>query len=140
MSTVLIVDDEPGVRESMSLILKIEGYKVDTVRDAVNALKVIDSGKKYDFIICDIKMPVMDGLEFLTEFKNREKDSIVIMISAYGTIESSIKAIKYGASDYISKPVNIDELILRMKMSEERKKLRKENVALKKELRKEASV
>lgn len=137
MSTVLIVDDEPGVRESMSLILKIEGYKVDTVRDAVNALKVIDSGKKYDFIICDIKMPVMDGLEFLTEFKNREKDSIVIMISAYGTIDSSIKAIKYGASDYISKPVNIDELILRMKMSEERKKLRKENVALKKELRKE---
>jgi len=137
MSTVLIVDDEPGVRESMSLILKIEGYKVDTVRDAVNALKVIDSGKKYDFIVCDIKMPVMDGLEFLTEFKNREKDSIVIMISAYGTIESSIKAIKYGASDYISKPVNIDELILRMKMSEERKKLRKENVALKKELRKE---
>ena len=96
MSTVLIVDDEPGVRESMSLILKIEGYKVDTVRDAVNALKVIDSGKKYDFIVCDMKMPVMDGLEFLTEFKNREKDSIVIMISAYGTIESSIKAIKYG--------------------------------------------
>ncbi len=137
MSTVLIVDDEPGVRESMSLILKIEGYKVDTVRDAVNALKVIDSGKKYDFIVCDMKMPVMDGLEFLTEFKNREKDSIVIMISAYGTIDSSIKAIKYGASDYISKPVNIDELILRMKMSEERKKLRKENVALKKELRKE---
>ena len=137
MSTVLIVDDEPGVRESMSLILKIEGYKVDTVRDGVNALKVIDSSKKYDFIICDIKMPVMDGLEFLTEFKNREKDSIVIMISAYGTIDSSIKAIKYGASDYISKPVNIDELILRMKMSEERKKLRKENVALKKELRKE---
>ena len=137
MSTVLIVDDEPGVRESMSLILKIEGYKVDTVRDAVNALKVIDSSKKYDFIICDMKMPVMDGLEFLTEFKNREKDSIVIMISAYGTIDSSIKAIKYGASDYISKPVNIDELILRMKMSEERKKLRKENVALKKELRKE---
>ncbi len=137
MSTVLIVDDEPGVRESMSLILKIEGYKVDTVRDAVNALRVIDSGKKYDFIVCDMKMPVMDGLEFLTEFKNREKDSIVIMISAYGTIDSSIKAIKYGASDYISKPVNIDELILRMKMSEERKKLRKENVALKKELKKE---
>jgi two-component system response regulator AtoC len=137
MSTVLIVDDEPGVRESMSLILKMEGYKVDTVRDGMNALKVLDSGKNYDFIICDIKMPVMDGLEFLAEFKNRGKDSIVIMISAYGTIDSSIKAIKYGASDYISKPVNTDELILRMKMSEERKKLRKENVALKKELRKE---
>ena len=137
MSTVLIVDDEPGVRESMSLILKIEGYKVDTVRDGMNALKVIDSGKNYDFIICDIKMPVMDGLDFLTEFKSRKKDSIVIMISAYGTIDSSIKAIKYGASDYISKPVNTDELILRMKMAEERKKLRKENVALKKELRKE---
>lgn len=137
MRAVLIVDDEPGVRESMSLILKIEGYSVDTVRDGINALKLVDSGKNYDFIICDIKMPVMDGLEFLTEFKTRQKDSIVIMISAYGTIDSSIKAIKYGASDYISKPVNTDELILRMKMSEERKKLRKENVALKKELRKE---
>ncbi|NIT14080.1 MAG: response regulator, partial [Candidatus Dadabacteria bacterium] len=74
---------------------------------------------------------------FLAEFKSRRKDSTVIMISAYGTIDSSIKAIKYGASDYINKPINTDELILRMKMSEERNKLRKENVALKKELRKE---
>ncbi|NIP31692.1 MAG: response regulator, partial [Candidatus Dadabacteria bacterium] len=77
MSRVLIVDDEPGVRESMSLILKIEGFSVDTVRDGINALKLIDSGKDYDFIICDIKMPVMDGLEFLAEFKSRRKDSTV---------------------------------------------------------------
>ncbi|NIP38944.1 MAG: sigma-54-dependent Fis family transcriptional regulator [Candidatus Dadabacteria bacterium] len=137
MSTVLIVDDEPGVRESMSLILKMEGYTVDTVRDAVHALKLLDTGKNYDFIISDIKMPEMDGLEFLAELKKRESDSIIIMISAYGTIESSMKAIKFGAYDYINKPVNTDELILRMKMSEERKKLRRENVALKKELRKE---
>lgn len=137
MITVLIVDDEPGVRESMSLILKIEGYSCDTVRDAVHALKLLGSGKKYDFIISDIKMPDMDGLEFLAELKKQQVDSIIIMISAYGTIESSIKAIKFGASDYINKPVNIDELILRMKMSEERKKLKRENVALKKELRKE---
>lgn len=137
MNSVLIVDDESGVRESMSLILRMEGYKADTVHDVKSALRLLDTGRDYDFIISDIKMPEMDGFDFLVEIKKREIDSIVIMITAYGTIESSIKAIKFGASDYITKPVNTDELILRMKMSEERKKLRKENVALKKELRKE---
>lgn len=137
MKNVLIVDDEAGVRESMALILKMEGYNVDTSESAINALNMINLSKKYDYLICDIKMPGMDGIEFLKEFRKRDRESVVIMISAYGTVETSINSIKNGASDYITKPVNTDELLLRMRMAQERIRLEIENVELKKELRKE---
>ncbi|HXG31324.1 MAG TPA: sigma-54 dependent transcriptional regulator, partial [Thermodesulfobacteriota bacterium] len=85
-------------------------------------------------IICDVRMPGMDGIGFLREIQNRDIGSIVIMISAYGTVETSIEAIKYGADDYINKPINPDELILRMRMAEERRRLRRENLYLRKKL------
>lgn len=137
MASVLIIDDESGVRDSMALILRMEGYNVDSSESAIEALNLIGSNRKYDFIICDIKMPGMDGIEFLKEFRKHDKDSVVIMISAYGTVETSINSIKSGASDYITKPVNADELLLRMRMAQERKRLEIENLELKKELRKE---
>jgi len=137
MASVLIIDDETGVRESMSLILKMEGFSVDTASNGSDALQTTKLGKYFDFILCDIRMPGMDGIGFLTEFKKSGTDSIVIMISAFGTVEDSINAIKYGASDYITKPVNTDELLLRMRMAQERQVLEKENVVLRKELRKE---
>jgi len=134
VSSILVIDDEKGVRETLSLILKMEGYEVESTESAITGLELIDQGKNYDFIICDIRMPGMDGLQFLKEAQNRDSGSILIIITAYGTLEDSIEAIKSGASEYISKPINTEELLLRMAMSKERERLRKENIYLKKEL------
>ncbi|OGE21426.1 MAG: histidine kinase, partial [Candidatus Dadabacteria bacterium RBG_19FT_COMBO_40_33] len=134
---VLIIDDEEGVRKTLSLNLGMEGYEVESVEGADTALNLIDSGKNYDFIISDIRMPGTDGLQFLKEIKGRDLGSIVIMISAYGTVETSIEAIKCGASDYVNKPINTDELFLRMRMAEERERLRRENLLLRKGLGKD---
>ncbi|MFQ5788179.1 MAG: response regulator, partial [Thermodesulfobacteriota bacterium] len=114
MSSVLVIDDEKGVRETLSLILKMEGYEVESSESATTGLELIDQGKNYDFIICDIRMPGMDGIKFIKEAQNRDTGSILIMITAYGTLEDSIEAIKSGASEYISKPINTEELLLRM--------------------------
>lgn len=134
MPKVLIIDDERGVRESLSLILRMEGFEVQSAEDAKLGLTFIESGNNYDFIICDIKLPGMSGIEFLEEVQNTDTQSIIIMISAYGTLETSIEAIKKGAADYINKPINTEELILRMNMALERQQLRTKNKLLKKEL------
>ncbi|MGH7889631.1 MAG: sigma-54-dependent transcriptional regulator, partial [Thermodesulfobacteriota bacterium] len=134
MQKVLVIDDEIGVRETLSLILGMEGYEVVCAESAQSGLHLIDDGHNYDFIICDIRMPGMDGLQLLKEVQNRDLSSIVVMISAYGTIETSIEAIKSGSDDYINKPINSEELVLRMRMAEERRRLRKENLYLRKEL------
>ncbi|MEQ9618570.1 MAG: sigma-54 dependent transcriptional regulator [Deltaproteobacteria bacterium] len=134
MQKILVIDDERGIRESLTLILQMEGYGVDSAEDARAAIDLIASGKLYDFIICDIKLPGMSGIEFLQQPECRDIDSIVIMISAYGSIESSIEAIKRGAADYINKPINSEELILRMHMARERHRLRAANSYLRKEL------
>ncbi len=134
MPRILVIDDEAGVRESLGMILESKGYSVDSSPSALEGLELIDSGKSYDFIISDIRMPGLSGLDFLKELRGRDVGSIVIMISAYGSVETSVEAIKNGADDYINKPIVTEELILRMKMAEEKKRLRRENVYLRKEL------
>lgn len=131
---VLIIDDEMGVRKTLSVILQMEGFEVESAEGAHSALKLLDEGRNYDFIICDIRMPGMDGIQFLNEIKNRDINPLVIMISAYGTVETSIEAVKRGAADYVNKPISTDELILRMRMAQERERLRRENTLLRKEL------
>lgn len=134
MQTILLIDDEQGIRESLTVMLQIEGYQVTAMDDAVKALELIDSGYAYDFIVSDIKMPRMSGMDFLKEAKKRNLDSVIIMITAYGNHETSIEAIQNGADDYINKPVKTEELVLRMKMAEERKTLRKDNLQLREKL------
>ena len=134
MQKILLIDDEKGIRDSLSLILQMENYEVDSIDNARTGLGLIDRGNRYDFIICDIKLPGMGGMEFLEKISEMDVASIIIMISAYGTIESSIEAIKKGADDYINKPINSEELILRMRMAEERQLLRLKNTYLQKEI------
>jgi two-component system response regulator AtoC len=93
----------------------------------------------YDQVLCDIRMPKMDGLNFLNEAKKAGVDSTIIMMSAYGTVDIAIEAIKLGAYDYISKPFKPDEVILTLKKAEERERLRRENELLRKEVKKEYS-
>ncbi|HET7288801.1 MAG TPA: sigma-54 dependent transcriptional regulator [Thermodesulfobacteriota bacterium] len=134
MQKILVIDDEKGIRDSLSMIFGIEGYEAVSLDNAKAGLSLIDEGERYDFIICDIKLPGMGGMEFLEEIRERDLAPVIIMISAYGTVESSIEAIKKGADDYINKPIITEELILRMRMAEERRRLRQRTVYLEKEI------
>ncbi|MCC6712409.1 MAG: sigma-54-dependent Fis family transcriptional regulator [Candidatus Dadabacteria bacterium] len=131
---VLVIDDEKGIRETLSLILGMENFEVEAVENAAGGLSRLDAGEAYDFIICDIRLPGMGGIEFLKEARARDVEAVIIMISAYGTMENSIEAIKAGAADYINKPINSEELILRMRMAGERQKLKSRNDYLEREL------
>ncbi len=131
---VMIIDDEESLRHVLSLMLKREGYDATAFADASRALKALASDD-FDFILCDIRMPKMDGLEFLRSLKeSKTGDHTVIMMSAYGTIETAIECMKLGAYDYVSKPFKSDEIILTLRKAEEREKLKRENRRLKKEV------
>ena len=135
---VLIVDDEENFRHMLSVILVKEGYEVETASNGDEALqKVIAS--PFDQVLCDIRMPRMDGLEFLREKRKKGADVITIMMSAYGTVDIAIEAMKLGAYDYISKPFKPDEIILTLRKAEEREQLRRENQLLRKEIAREYS-
>ena len=131
---LLVIDDEENMRHMLSALLKKSGYRVDLAADGYEGLKVMGQ-THYDFVLCDIKMPNMDGMEFLREAGDMIKNSTVIMMSAYGTIETAIEAMKLGAYDYISKPFKGDEVNLTLKKAEERERLKKENRLLRQRIR-----
>jgi two-component system response regulator AtoC len=135
---ILLIDDEENFRHMLSVILKKRGYDVETANNGSDGLKKIDTGS-YDTVLCDIRMPEMDGLEFLKEAQQAGCESTIIMMSAYGSLDTAIEAMKLGAYDYISKPFKPDEIILTLKKAEERERLRRENLFLKKEVQKEYS-
>jgi len=135
---ILVVDDEENFRHILSVILRKERYEVETASNGEEALQRI-SNTTFDQVLCDIRMPGMDGLDFLKEVRKTEGDANVIMMSAYGTLDTAVEAMKLGAYDYISKPFKPDEIILTLKKAEERERLRKENELLRKEVRREYS-
>jgi two-component system response regulator AtoC len=116
-------------------VLKKAGYVVETASDGSEGLEMI-AGTPYDFVLCDIKMPKMDGMEFLKLSREKIGTSTVIMMSAYGSIDTAIEAMKMGAYDYISKPFKTDEVYLTLKKAEERESLKKENRLLKERIQK----
>ncbi|MGB9734906.1 MAG: sigma-54-dependent transcriptional regulator [bacterium] len=127
---ILIVDDEENIRFTISNILSTNGYSVNAVSNGEDALLELKK-HPYDFVLCDIKMPKMDGMELLRILQMNKIPTTMIMMSAYGNIDSAIEAIKAGAYDYIPKPFKPDELILTIKKAEERLKLYRENTILK---------
>jgi two-component system response regulator AtoC len=133
---ILIVEDEENFRHMLFVILKKENYDVETASNGEEGLKKI-ALSPFDQILCDIRMPHMDGMEFLKEAQKMGVNTTIIMMSAYGTIDTAIEAMKLGAYDYISKPFKPDEVILTLKKAEERERLRKENDLLRKEVQKE---
>jgi len=135
---ILIIDDEENFRHMLCVILKKEHYDVETASNGEEGLKKMTLSP-FDQILCDIRMPHMDGMEFLKEAQKMGIEATIIMMSAYGTIDTAIEAMKLGAYDYISKPFKPDEIILTLKKAEERERLRKENELLRKEVQKEYS-
>jgi two-component system response regulator AtoC len=132
---LLIIDDEANMRHMLSTVLKKADYLVDAASDGKAGLEMIEQ-TQYDFILCDIKMPHMGGMEFLEAARDKLNGTTVIMMSAYGSIDTAIGAMKLGAYDYISKPFKTDEVYLTLKKAEEREKLKRENRHLRERIQK----
>ena len=130
MARILVIDDEAAIRRILREILEHEKYNVDDASSAVDALPLVKENE-YDAILCDIKMPQMDGIEFLEEAR-KISDAPIIMISGHGTIDTAVEAIKKGAFDYISKPPELNRLLITLRNALDKSKLMTETKALKK--------
>ncbi len=139
MPRVLFVDDDFEFTNMLSTYISMEGYEVDSCNSPKNALTLVQNNQ-YDFVITDIRMPEMDGIKFLEETLKIKPDQTIIVMSAYGTYETALEAIKRGAYDYISKPFKPEELLLLLKKAEERENLKRENSLLKMQIQKQSGL
>jgi len=128
--TVLIIDDEKNMRHMLEILLSKAGYGVESAANGEKALQLME-GSDFHFVLCDIKMPRMDGMTFLKNATQKWPEKTFIMMSSYGNVETALEAIKKGAYDYISKPFKTDEVLLTLKKAEERERLKEENLRLK---------
>jgi len=133
MKRVLVVDDEPGLRQSLGLLLTDAGYAVTAEQDGKRALERA-LGEAFDLVLCDVRMPQMDGLTFLRSYRQRGGNALVIVMSAYGGEDAAIAAMKEGAYDYLPKPFRPDEVVLTLRKAEERERLRQEVAGLRAQL------
>lgn len=130
MPRILIIDDETSIRRTLREILEYEKYHVDDAASGMEGLQLLQD-QEYDVILCDIKMPQMDGIETLEAIK-RVAEAPVVMISGHGTIETAVEAIKKGAYDYISKPPDLNRLLITLRNALDKSSLLTETRALKK--------
>jgi two-component system response regulator AtoC len=131
---ILIIDDEENMRHMLQTMLTRYGYAICTAKDGADGLEQL-TDHQFDFVLCDVKMPRMNGMEFLKAGRDRLFSTTVIMMSAYGSIDMAIEAMKHGAYDFVSKPFKNEEIRLTIKKAEERERLKKENVELKDRIR-----
>jgi DNA-binding NtrC family response regulator len=135
MQKILIVDDNPEILEVIADVLTDAGYFVDTASDGARAIRDIDA-EPYDLVITDLRMPEIDGMMVLRHIIDRSPDTLCIMLTAYGTIESAVEAIKAGAFHYITKPVKSGEILMVVEKALRYKHLERENIFLRRQLRK----
>jgi DNA-binding NtrC family response regulator len=133
-ANILIVDDEKAIRNVLKDILTVEGYKVDEASDGEEGLKKITGN--VDVVLCDIKMPKVDGIEFLEKAGAINPELPIIMISGHGNIDTAVEAVKKGAFDYISKPPDLNRLLITIRNATDRNKLSKETKTLKRKVKK----
>ncbi|WP_020596882.1 sigma-54-dependent transcriptional regulator [Spirosoma panaciterrae] len=133
MAKLIIVDDEKPIRAALRDILEYEGYEVDEAKDGEEGLDMILNGS-YDVALCDIKMPKLNGLEVLAKVSEAEKSTQVVMVSAFGNVENAVEATKRGAFDFITKPPDLNRLLITVRNAIERAKLVQETKTLKKRI------
>jgi len=130
MAEILIIDDEKAIRKTLTEILSFEGYKIEEAADGEEGLKKFKE-KNYDLVLCDIKMPKLDGIEFLQKAGESNADVPIIMISGHGNIETAVEAVKNGAFDYISKPPDLNRLLITIRNAMDKGSLVTETKVLK---------
>ena len=139
MAKILVIDDEKAIRGTLKEILEFEKYKVDEAADGEEGLKMIQSNN-YDVVLCDIKMPKMDGMEVLEKAMKEGTDAQFIMISAHGSIETAVDATKTGAYDFISKPPDLNRLLVSVRNALDKTNLVQETKVLKKKISKKHEI
>ena len=139
MSKILIIDDEKSIRRSLREILEYEKYEIEEAQDGLEAIEFCKE-KKYDLVLCDIKMPKIDGIETLQKIMEIYGDVPVVMISGHGNIDTAVEAIKKGAYDFISKPLDLNRLLITVKNALDRSALVAETKILKKKVSKSIDI
>jgi len=135
MPSILIIDDEKSIRKTITEILTYEGYKIDEAADGEEGLKKFRE-KNFDLVICDIKMPKLDGIEFLEKAKEINDEVPIIIISGHGNIETAVEAVKKGAYDYISKPPDLNRMLITLRNAMDKTSLVAETKVLKRKVSK----
>jgi two-component system response regulator AtoC len=130
---ILIVDDEEQMRELLAKVLERDGYQVTTASDGGQAMAILEK-EPVDLVVTDVRMPGLDGMEALTGIKELNPEIVVIIMTAFGSIDQAVQAVKEGAYDYIDKPFKIDEMLLTIKKALEERRLRHEVSTLRQEL------
>src|SRR5215212_4742173 len=129
MPSILLVDDEPGVRSALGGVLRDEGYEVDAVDSGEACLERL-ARQAYDVVVLDIWLPGMDGLATLARMRERQIEVQVVIISGHGNIESAVRAIKMGAFDFVEKPLSLEKTVLVVRNAMRQRRLEAENQAL----------
>ncbi|MCR6720686.1 MAG: sigma-54 dependent transcriptional regulator [Chitinophagaceae bacterium] len=133
MADILIIDDERAIRKTLGEILSFEGYKLEEAADGEDGLKKFKE-KNFDVVLCDIKMPKLDGIEFLQKASEINPDVPIIMISGHGNIETAVEAVKKGAYDFIQKPPDLNRLLITIRNAMEKTNLVTETKVLKRKV------
>ncbi|MBS1737780.1 MAG: sigma-54-dependent Fis family transcriptional regulator [Bacteroidetes bacterium] len=135
MPSILIIDDEKAIRKTLTEILGYEGYKIDEASDGEEGLRKFKE-KPYDIVLCDIKMPRLDGIEFLERAKEINPETPIIIISGHGNIETAVEAVRKGAYDYISKPPDLNRMLITLRNAMDKTTLVAEAKVLKRKVSK----
>src|SRR5262245_11392656 len=131
---ILVIDDEVDIREGLELLLTTEGYLAETAQNGTEGLQRL-STNSYDLVLLDLMMPDISGMEVLEEVRRRDRETPIFMITAYGSVEAAVSALKLGANDYFSKPWDNEKLIIEIDRMIARRDLERENTQLKRALK-----
>jgi two-component system, NtrC family, nitrogen regulation response regulator NtrX len=137
-NSILIIDDEKSIRGTLKEILEYEKYQVDEAEDGMKGLALMEK-KRYDIVLCDIKMPKMDGMEVLSKIREKGMDSPVVMISGHGNVETAVESLKNGAFDFIEKPLDLNRVLVTIRNAMDQSTLVEETKVLKRKINKKLS-